>query len=68
MKDYIKLLKQTGKALNKLRDEELKADAHPSNAINALQSSFLYAIASQQLSETSGLVDFQKYMMKLKNL
>ena len=64
-KTYIQLLKQTGKALKEIREDDLRANVHPSAAIEALSEPFQYAISTQAPRKTSGLVEYQRLLKKM---
>ena len=56
---------EAGKALQAIKDSELRSDPHPGLAIEALSEAFRYAVRSQPPSPTSGLVEFQRLMSQL---
>ena len=65
-KSYIKLLGQAGKALQAIRDGDLKDAPHPSVAINAFSGPFLYTLKAQPPEATSGLFELQQYLVGLR--
>ncbi len=64
-KSYIRLMAQAGKALQAIKDSELRSNPNPGLAIEALSEAFRYAVRSQPPSPTSGLVEFQRLMSQL---
>ena len=64
-RSYIRLMAQTGEALQAIKDAELRSDPHPGLAIEALSEAFRYAVRSQPPSPTSGLVEFQRLISQL---
>lgn len=61
-REYIQLLKGAGKALQKVRDEELRNFTETEETIESLSDAFLYAIKAQPPEPWSGLVEYHKIL------
>jgi hypothetical protein len=65
-KSYIRLLARAGAALQEVKDEELRAAPHPAEVIEALSEAFRFAVRRQGPSASSGLVEFQRLVSRLR--
>ena len=65
-KSYIRLIQRTGAALQQVKDEELRAAGHPRAAIEALSEAFRFAVRSQPPRASSGLVEYQRLVGRLR--
>ena len=65
-KNYVRLLVRAGAELGKMRDAELRASPHPRAAIEALGEAFRFAVRTNPPGDTSGLVEFQRLILRLR--
>ncbi len=67
LKEYVSLLKVGGKKRNELRADALRDAPYSPNAILALSNAFRISLKSSPPKQTSGLVEFQRLMAKLRS-
>lgn len=66
MKQWIKTWEKAGKALEEVRRQEIRK-TNTQESISILGDVFEYALLNEKPKETSGLVELQSWLKRMKN-